>query len=165
MDGTTLYRSALGERKHPGPWQLPLATEAWPRVLAAPTGSGRTAAVTLGLVAQGLRNAARTPRRLVRRLPMRTLVEQTAPAVRQWFGRLAAKTDGGTPLPRPDDVHVLKGGMDTDGWLERPERPAALQRLRKTLAVARRRPSTTHWSRESTPRRRARFGAPDMRLP
>ena len=124
MDGATLYRVALGER--PDPWQLALAAYAWPRVLIAPTGSGKTAAVTLGWAARRLRSPAATPRRLVWCLPMRALVEQTTDAVRKWFGRLAAETDGAGRLPRPEDVHVLMGGVDADGWLDEPERPAVL---------------------------------------
>ncbi len=123
MDGATLYRVALGER--PDPWQLALAAYAWPRVLIAPTGSGKTAAVTLGWAARRLRSPADTPRRLVWCLPMRALVEQTAEAVSEWFGRLAG-TDGAGRLPRPEDVHVLMGGVDADGWLDEPERPAVL---------------------------------------
>ena len=91
LDGTTLYRIALGDDKRPDPWQLALATDAWPRVLVAPTGSGKTAAVTLGWAAHRLRSPDTTPRRLVWCLPMRTLVEQTAQAVQGWFGRLAAE--------------------------------------------------------------------------
>ena len=125
MDGTTLYCIALGDGKRPDPWQLVLADEAWPRVLVAPTGSGKTAAVTLGWAAHRLRHPESTPRRLVWCLPMRTLVEQTADAVRKWFGRLAGTVDAGR-LPRPKDVHVLMGGMDADGWLDEPERPAVL---------------------------------------
>ena len=126
LDATTLYRIALGDGKRPDPWQLALATDGWPRVLVAPTGSGKTAAVTLGWAAHRLRSPGSTPRRLVWCLPMRTLVEQTAEAVKGWFGRLAADAGGGTPLPGPDDVHVLMGGVDADGWLEAPERPAVL---------------------------------------
>ena len=126
LDGKTLYRIALGDNKRPDPWQLALATDAWPRVLVAPTGSGKTAAVTLGWAAHRLRSPDTTPRRLIWCLPMRTLVEQTAEAVEQWFGRLAAETDGAALLPQPDDVHVLMGGVDADGWLDRPERPAVI---------------------------------------
>ena len=126
MDGATIYRIALGEDRQPDAWQLALAGDAWPRVLIAPTGSGKTAAVTLGWAARRLQNPDDTPRRLVWCLPMRTLVEQTADAVREWFGRLAAGTDGAGRLPRPEDVHVLMGGVDTDGWPETPERPAVL---------------------------------------
>ena len=124
MNGTALYRSAIGH--DPDPWQLALAAGPWPRVLVAPTGSGKTAAVTLGWAAHRLRSPGDTPRRLVWCLPMRTLVEQTARAVAGWFGSLAADAGTRTRLPGPEDVHVLMGGTDADGWLDRPERPAVL---------------------------------------
>ncbi len=126
VNATTLYRLALGADRQPDAWQAALATDAWPRVLIAPTGSGKTAAVTLGWAAHRLRSPGATPRRLVWCLPMRTLVEQTADAVREWFGRLAPETDSAHRLPRPEDVHLLMGGVDADGWLDRPERPAVL---------------------------------------
>ena len=56
LDGATLYRIALGAKKRPDPWQQALATEAWPTVLVAPTGSGKTAAATLGWAAHRLRS-------------------------------------------------------------------------------------------------------------
>ena len=121
-----LYRIALGGDERPDDWQRALAEEAWPRVLIAPTGSGKTAAVTLGWAARRLRSPDDTPRRLVWCLPMRALVEQTADVVRAWFARLAAETDDAGRLPRPEDVHVLVGGVDADGWLDEPERPAVL---------------------------------------
>ena len=127
MDATTLYRIALGKDRQPDSWQRALASGAWPRVLVAPTGSGKTAAVTLGWAAHRLRSPDTTPRRLVWCLPMRTLVEQTARAVAGWFGSLAAAdADARNRLPGPQDVHVLMGGVDADGWLDRPERPAVL---------------------------------------
>ena len=126
MDGATLYRIALGDEALPDLWQLALATEAWPTVLVAPTGSGKTAAVTLGWAAHRLRSPAATPRRLVWCLPMRTLVEQTANSVRDWFAKLGAESDDAGRLPRPEDVHVLMGGVETDRWLDWPERPAVL---------------------------------------
>ena len=126
MDGATLYRIALGDEARPDPWQLALATEAWPTVLVAPTGSGKTAAVTLGWAAHRLRSPEATPRRLVWCLPMRTLVDQTADSVRDWFARLAAKSDDVDRVPRPEDVHVLMGGVEADSWLETPERPAVI---------------------------------------
>ena len=127
MNGTAIYRVALGEDRQPDAWQLALTTDAWPRVLIAPTGSGKTAAVTLGWAAHRLRRPDTTPRRLVWCLPMRTLVEQTARAVEEWFRKLATdEVDGEGRLPRPEDVHMLMGGVDADGWLDRPERPAVL---------------------------------------
>ena len=126
MNAATLYRLALGADRHPDAWQIALATDEWPRVLIAPTGSGKTAAVTLGWAAHRLRNPGTTPRRLVWCLPMRTLVEQTTAAVGEWFGKLAAAANDADRLPRPEDVHVLMGGVDAEGWLDRPERPAVL---------------------------------------
>ena len=81
MDGSTIYRLAFGADQQPDQWQLALTAGEWPRVLVAPTGSGKTAAVTLGWAAHRLRSPDATPRRLVWCLPMRTLVEQTADAV------------------------------------------------------------------------------------
>ncbi len=98
----------------------------WPRLLIAPTGSGKTAAVTLGWAVRRLRSPATTPRRLVWCLPMRTLVEQTADAVKDWFSRLATETNEVSKLPSPQDVHVLMGGVDSGKWIENPERPAVL---------------------------------------
>ena len=126
MNTATLYRQTLGADRQPDAWQLALTTDAWPQVLSAPTGSGKTAAVTLGWAAHRLRSPGTTPRRLVWCLPMRTLVEQTAGAVRKWFGKLAAEPASVGRLPRPEDVHVLMGGADADGWLDWPERPSVL---------------------------------------
>ena len=78
--------------------------------------------MTLGWAPHRLRSPEQTPRRLVWCLPMRTLVEQTAEAVREWFGKLAAEPDSRSHLPSPEDVHVLMGGVEAGGWLERPER-------------------------------------------
>ena len=111
MDAPTPYRLTLGAERNPDPWQIALATDAWPRVLIAPTGAGKTAAVTLGWAAHRLRDPDNTPRRLVWCLPMRTLVEQTAEAVKGWFAELA-DDDGNARLPRPADVHVFMGGID-----------------------------------------------------
>ena len=126
VDGVAIYRVVFGEDVQPDAWQLALASDAWPRVLIAPTGSGKTAAITLAWAAHRLRRPGTTPRRLVWCLPMRTLVEQTADTVREWFGKLAADPDSAGRLPRRQDVHVLMGGVDAGGWLDNPERPAVL---------------------------------------
>ena len=126
LDGSAIYRVALGVEAQPDDWQRALMDEEWPQVLIAPTGAGKTAAVTLGWAAHRLRSPGTTPRRLVWCLPMRTLAEQTADAVRDWFGRLVADTNDATRLPGPEDVHVLMGGVEAGGWLARPERPAVL---------------------------------------
>ena len=126
LDGAAIYRVALGAEARPDDWQRALMDEEWPQVLIAPTGSGKTAAVTLGWVAHRLRAPDTTPRRLVWCLPMRTLVEQTADSVKGWFGRLAAVASGAGVLPGPEDVHVLMGGAEAGSWLAKPESPAVL---------------------------------------
>jgi len=124
VDGEEIYRIALGSR--PDPWQRTLMERPWPSVLIAPTGSGKTAAVTLGWAARRLQAAAVTPRRLVWCLPMRTLVEQTANSVREWMDKLSSEIRSQGVLPERNDVHVLMGGVDGGKWLERPERPAVI---------------------------------------
>ena len=126
MDSSTIYQIVFGADAQPDPWQLALMTDAWPQVLIAPTGSGKTAAVTLGWAAHRMRDPDSTPRRLIWCMPMRTLVEQTAEAVMEWFGKLADEVDESNRLPRPEDIHVLMGGVDGDSWLDKPERPAVL---------------------------------------
>ncbi len=126
MDEVAIYRLALGEKIRPDPWQQDLMKDEWPQVLIAPTGSGKTAAVTLGWAARRLRSPDTTPRRLVWCFPMRTLVEQTAEIVKEWFSELAVKANGAAKLPRPEDVHVLMGGVEASRWIENPERPAVL---------------------------------------
>ena len=127
MDGYRIYRAALGEDSRPDNWQLRFVTEQWPEVLIAPTGSGKTAAVTLGWAAHRLRSPGRMPKRLIWCLPMRTLVDQTARAVREWLERLQQFDDRGGLLPLPGkDVHVLMGGIESARWLDHPERPAVI---------------------------------------
>ena len=83
-----IYRIALGKHVRLDRWQREFATDPWPEVLIAPTGSGKTAGVTLGWVAPRLRSPRTTPRRLVWCLPMRTLAEQATEEIREWFCRL-----------------------------------------------------------------------------
>lgn len=127
MNTSEIYRHAFGRPHCPDDWQSELAaTDEWPEVLIAPTGAGKTAGVTLGWVVRRLRSPESTPRRLVWCLPMRTLVEQTAESVKGWFGRLSSQGIGKGRLPAPQDVHVLLGGVEAAGWLERPEHPAII---------------------------------------
>lgn len=125
MDIDGIYRLALGEK--PDRWQRELADGEWPRVLIAPTGSGKTAAVTLSWALRRLHSPHVTPRRLVWCLPMRTLVEQTANAVKKWCRRLnASDVNGSGALPGAEDIHVLMGGVDNSGWLDSPEKPSVI---------------------------------------
>ena len=128
MDGESIYRNIFGEGAQPDVWQQKLMANEWPEVLIAPTGSGKTAAVTLGWAAHRLRAPESTPRRLIWCLPMRTLVEQTARAVNEWFDKLnQVGADGDNVLPLPDeDVHLLMGGVQSARWLYHPERPAVI---------------------------------------
>lgn len=126
MNTSEIYRLAFGRHIRPDFWQHKFATDTWPEVLIAPTGSGKTAGVTLGWAAHRLRIPQKTPRRLVWCLPMRTLVEQTAGTARAWFDRLYSHGAGKGLLPRPQDVHVLMGGVEAARWLDSPNRPAVI---------------------------------------
>ena len=122
-----LFEAAFGSSAQPFKWQRALAEGSWPEVLIAPTGSGKTAGVTLAWACHRLRKPELTPSRLVWCLPMRTLVDQTNGEVRQWLQRLGdAGIDPTGVLPRAEDVHVLMGGVDSGGWLETPERPTII---------------------------------------
>ncbi len=121
-----LYSHAFAQPTSPDLWQRQLAADDWPEALIASTGSGKTAGVTLGWAAHRLHSPQKTPRRLAWCLPMRTLVEQTADVVKDWFERLERHGWAKGPLPGPQDVHVLMGGAEAPKWLERPERPAVI---------------------------------------
>lgn len=120
----SLYSLAFGWDAYPADWQCRFATNNWPEVLIAPTGSGKTAAVTLGWMARRIRAPNTTPRRLVWCLPMRALVEQTTEEIKQWLHKLRARHNAEKVLPMPEDVHVLMGGTEAVRWLDQPERPA-----------------------------------------
>lgn len=60
LDGAAIYRIALGEGAQPDDWQQALMDAEWPQVLVAPTGTGKTAAVTLGWAAHRLRSPGMT---------------------------------------------------------------------------------------------------------
>ena len=118
-----LFEIALDGHTRPFRWQSRFAAGPWPAVLNAPTGSGKTAGVTLAWIHDRLGRPETTPRRLVWCLPMRTLVDQTADKVRGWLDRLHNEgIDPGRLLPRADDVHILMGGADSGRWFENPER-------------------------------------------
>ena len=120
-----VFATAFGKPTEPFDWQYALACANWPEILIAPTGSGKTAGVTLAWAYHRLREPASTPRRLVWCLPMRTLVEQTNGEIRGWLERLeAAEIDLDEQIPRAEDVHVLMGGVDRGAWFEAPERPS-----------------------------------------
>ena len=124
----SLFEIAFNKPVSPFSWQSGLAKGLWPEVLIAPTGSGKTAGVTLAWMYHRLQRPDTTPRRLVWCLPMRTLVDQTAAEVCNWVQRVEkAGVDSGSLLPCSLDVHVLMGGVDRlAGWVDAPERPAVI---------------------------------------
>lgn len=127
LDFQDLFEIAFGEIVQPFYWQRVLAEGHWPQVLIAPTGSGKTAGVTLAWTHHRLKRPDSTPRRLVWCLPMRTLVDQTQSESCRWLERLdAAGIDPGGLLPRAGDVHILMGGVGSGDWLDNPERPAII---------------------------------------
>ena len=126
-DFGSLFGAAFSGRASPFAWQLALAEGPWPEILIAPTGSGKTAGVTLAWMHHTLQRPTSTPRRLVWCLPMRTIVDQTVAEVRRWVQRVdEAGVDPDGLLPRSRDVHVLMGGVDSGAWLEAPERPSII---------------------------------------
>jgi CRISPR-associated endonuclease/helicase Cas3 len=98
------------------PFQEKFATaDSLPHLLRAPTGAGKTATAVIGWLWR-LHSGMSTPRRLIYCLPMRVLVEQSEREAKHWIANLKVEVD----------VHVLMGGIDTEGWHLQPERPAIL---------------------------------------
>ena len=113
------YRPQMAK---PFPYQRALAESDSYDILIAPTGLGKTAAVTLGWVWKRLTRPSRTPRRLVWCLPMRSLVEQTAANAQDWITGLAHHFNAVGQI-RPE-VYVLMGGAERREWRLYPERAA-----------------------------------------
>jgi CRISPR-associated endonuclease/helicase Cas3 len=123
----SLFSEATGSAS-PYDWQRRLALrETQARIVAAPTGAGKTEAVLLDWLWRRLfhpdeAERRRTPRRLLIALPMHVLVEQTLARVRCALERL----DSAGRLPHPIKVYPLMGGMADDAWALEPEREAVL---------------------------------------
>ncbi|MCC6858778.1 MAG: DEAD/DEAH box helicase [Bryobacterales bacterium] len=102
-------------------WQARLAADSvcQDRLIRIPTGFGKTAGVTIAWLWNRVYQRNNDwPRRLVLCLPMRTLVEQTENAVREWLNRAGLNVQ-----PR---VHVLLGGLSPSDWHLEPESDAVL---------------------------------------
>jgi CRISPR-associated endonuclease/helicase Cas3 len=119
----SVYHRAYGREISPYPFQHALAEKSAVDILIAPTGLGKTAAVTLGWAWRRLTAPAETPRRLVWCLPMRTLVEQTAREAETWMNNLGKIFAGENRAPR---VYLLMGGAVDEDWRLRPEEPAII---------------------------------------
>lgn len=115
----------------PFPYQTLLAeTDALPRVIAAPTGAGKTAAAVLGWLWRRRFHPspevrAATPRRLVYCLPMRVLVEQTVTATRDWLAALDLLADAPGNAEGVSVWQLMGGEVDLD-WDRWPEADAVL---------------------------------------
>jgi len=116
-DFCVVFENATGFK--PFSYQVRLAeSESFPKILNAPTGSGKTEAVILAWLWKRRfadeKTRADTPRRIVYCLPMRVLVEQTAERARKCLEKLDLKAEIA--------VTVLMGGEDADDWDGHPER-------------------------------------------
>ncbi len=116
------------EKPSPYPWQRNLAGRIQPaRVIAVPTGAGKTEAVLLDwlwrrLFHEDAEERSRTPRRLVYALPMRVLVEQTLRRVHAVLDRLFRAGH----LERRIRAYSLMGGMADDSWVLESESESVL---------------------------------------
>lgn len=103
----------------PFPYQASLAEADLTRLaLAAPTGSGKTAAATLAWLWQRHLKPESTPTRLILCEPQRTLVEQVYQEVAKWLTNLE--------LRQAINVHAMQGGYVDESWELHPEQPAII---------------------------------------
>lgn len=124
LNFSTFFAKAFGGKRAPYPYQSRLAEDAWPDVFIAPTGLGKTVAVTLAWAYKRIRKDKDAPRRLVWCLPMRTLVEQTADEAYEWMQRLG--DDWAAAEKAPPIVHRLLGGSVDNDWVLDPAREAII---------------------------------------
>lgn len=115
----TWFTDVSGHSPHP--WQARLAAEddCRDRLIRIPTGFGKTAGTVLAwLYHRVVADDVSWPTRLAFCLPMRTLVEQTEGAIRQWLAQ--------SSLTGRVGLHTLMGGSDAGPWRLKPEAPAIL---------------------------------------
>jgi CRISPR-associated endonuclease/helicase Cas3 len=139
------YRALHGVGRPPFPWQERLARRAcsgdWPRAIALPTASGKTACIEIALFAlacQADRAGRTAPRRIFFVVDRRVIVDQTFEHARMIASRLEA-ADG--PLlqevagrlrklarsDRPLDCFQLRGGIyRDDAWARTPLQPTVI---------------------------------------
>lgn len=124
MNFETFFHSGPGGNR-PFPYQVRLAEVIWPQTLVVPTGFGKTAAVLAAWLWKIAQRDARTPRRLVYCLPMRSLVEQTEATAKCWI-------DTANKELRLDvQLSILMGGRSggrrgVPDWMLNPDCPTIL---------------------------------------
>lgn len=116
---SSFFKTATGGFR-PYQWQLQVALDGLPDVLAVPTGLGKTE-VALAWAWRLLEDKQNEPLHLVICLPMRSLVTQTVQRLRGYFDAVRAK--------RPEidvSVHQLMGGAIEEEWVRWPDKPWVL---------------------------------------
>ena len=122
----------------PYPWQTrvyeALRSGRIPDELTLPTGTGKTSAALLYLLA--LIDGADLPRRLVYVVDRRAIVDQTAEQIELWVNRLAdipevtKRIEARSAFPAVEQlipIGILRGGLvDTGQWRVDPARPAVI---------------------------------------
>jgi len=143
------FHAAVHDGEQPFAWQQRLLEQvvgdkAWPRVLALPTGAGKTTCIDVALFALALDAGSGDdqrwcPRRIVMVVDRRIVVDQAAERGRKLLGALMTSTDGVVIevakrlrlLTRageePLGVFTLRGGMPKDdGWARTPDQPLVI---------------------------------------
>ena len=103
MDFDRFFKTALAGGVGPYPYQARLASESWPKIIAIPTGMGKTAAVILAWLYKRYITNTPNPRRLIYCLPMRVLEQQTCRNAKAWIEN---QINAGT-MPREKKPEVL----------------------------------------------------------
>jgi CRISPR-associated endonuclease/helicase Cas3 len=113
------FKHLTGYSRHDWQARLALDSVCKSRLIRIPTGFGKTAGVMIAWLWNRVHQGKNDwPRRIVLCLPMRTLVEQTERAVKEWLKR--------ADLTHEVGVDILLGGLSPSDWHLEPERNAVL---------------------------------------
>jgi CRISPR-associated endonuclease/helicase Cas3 len=131
MDYNQFFSKSFEEPNNPFPYQSRLAgagleesaSTCESRLIAVPTGLGKTAAVVLAWLWNRVHRRSNSwPRRLVYCLPMRTLAEQTYQNTAAWLEAHQLLWDGASGSHEGKvGLHLLMGGESTSNWEQHPE--------------------------------------------